>query len=68
MPVQELFSGLRAGSVNDGTTDIDRLLAGTPQRDSLADGAFELHRIGDAVSSRNVHSAIDDALRLCMAL
>ena len=29
---------------------------------------FELHRIGDAVTSRNVHGAIYDALRLCMAL
>jgi hypothetical protein len=31
-------------------------------------GAFELHRIGDAVTSRNVHGAIYDALRLCSAL
>ncbi len=31
-------------------------------------GAFELHRIGDAVTSRGVHSAIYDALRLASAL
>jgi len=26
---------------------------------------FELHRIGDAVASRNIHAAVYDALRLC---
>jgi hypothetical protein len=29
-----------------------------------ADGAFQLFRIGDAVSARNTHAAIYDALRL----
>ncbi|MBI2739140.1 MAG: FAD-dependent oxidoreductase [Rhodospirillales bacterium] len=68
-PIIETFEALRAGSVNDGITDIDALLDGAPQRPALpADGAFELHRIGDAVSSRSVHAAIYDALRLCMAL
>jgi hypothetical protein len=39
------------------------------QRDAVpSDGAFELHRIGDAVTSRGVHAAIYDAQRLCMAL
>jgi hypothetical protein len=28
------------------------------------DGRFRLFRIGDAVSSRNIHAAIYDALRL----
>ena len=32
------------------------------------DGTFELHRIGDAAASRNVHAAIYDALRLCATL
>ncbi len=68
-PIIETFEALRAGSVNDGITDIDALLDGAPQRPTPpADGAFELHRIGDAVSSRSVHAAIYDALRLCMAL
>jgi hypothetical protein len=45
------------------------LLNGQPQQAKpLPTGQFELHRIGDAVASRNVHSAIYDALRLCMAL
>jgi hypothetical protein len=28
------------------------------------DGAFQLFRIGDAVTSRNIHAAIYDAIRL----
>jgi hypothetical protein len=69
VPVTETFDGLRAGSINGGITDIDALLDGEPQQlTPPADGAFELHRIGDAVTSRSVHAAIYDALRLCMAL
>jgi len=60
---------LRHRSANDGVTDLDALLAGRTQMPAAPhDGAFELHRIGDAVTSRNVHAAIYDALRLCMAL
>jgi thioredoxin reductase len=68
VPVDEVFAGLRPGSCNGGVTDIDRLLAGVPQQQSVPEGAFELHRIGDAVTSRGVHAAIYDAQRLCMAL
>jgi len=65
-PIVETFEALRAGSINDGITDIDALLDGEPQRPTPpGDGAFELHRIGDAVTSRSVHAAIYDALRLC---
>ncbi len=66
MPVCEVYDALRAGSANDGATDIDALLEGRPQPRRA--GGYELHRIGDAVTSRNVHAAIYDALRLCMAL
>jgi 2,4-dienoyl-CoA reductase-like NADH-dependent reductase (Old Yellow Enzyme family) len=69
LPVDDLYHGLRAQSLNDGVTDLEALLAGRPQlRQRPGDGQFELHRIGDAVTSRNVHGAIYDALRLCMAL
>ncbi|MBV9735362.1 MAG: FAD-dependent oxidoreductase [Acidisphaera sp.] len=69
VPVDDVFHGLRAGSMNDGVTDIDALLERRPQSPARPrDGAFELHRIGDAVTSRNVHGAIYDALRLCSAL
>ncbi|HMK81400.1 MAG TPA: N-methylproline demethylase, partial [Xanthobacteraceae bacterium] len=69
IPVTEAFDALRVSSINRGITEIDALLAGAPQLATPpARGAFELHRIGDAVSSRSVHAAIYDALRLCMAL
>jgi hypothetical protein len=43
---------LRADAANNGVTDIDALLAARPQPYAAA-GSFELHRIGDAVASRN---------------
>ena len=69
VPVDDVFNALRARSINDGVTDIDALLERRPQSpERPANGAFELHRIGDAVTSRNVHGAMYDALRLCCAL
>jgi len=32
------------------------------------DAPFELHRVGDAVASRNIHAAVLDSFRLCVAL
>jgi 2,4-dienoyl-CoA reductase-like NADH-dependent reductase (Old Yellow Enzyme family)/thioredoxin reductase len=69
VPVDDVFSGLRDLSLNQGITDLDNLLAGRPQLNGHgAYSGFELHRIGDAVTSRGVHSAIYDALRLAGAL
>ena len=68
-PVAELYHALRQASVNEGVTDIDALISSRPQpqRGSWNTG-FELHRIGNAVSSRSIHSAVYDALRLCHQL
>jgi 2,4-dienoyl-CoA reductase-like NADH-dependent reductase (Old Yellow Enzyme family) len=69
VPVDDVFHALRGRSANDGITELGALLAGKPQLATPPRGGqFELHRIGDAVTSRNVHGAIYDALRLCMAL
>ena len=44
---------------------LDALLSGGKQATTRnADGRFQLFRIGDAVSARNTHAAIYDALRL----
>jgi 2,4-dienoyl-CoA reductase-like NADH-dependent reductase (Old Yellow Enzyme family) len=68
-PADELYRALRGASANDGVTDLPALLARQPQPRSIrAEAAFELHRVGDAVASRNVHAAILDSLRLCVAL
>ena len=67
IPADEIYRELRQGSWNDGVTDIDALLAIAPQP-RLQEGGYELHRIGDAVASRNVHAAMLDAMRICRAL
>ena len=69
LPADALYHDLRAASSNDGVTDIDALLALQPQPLGLnAAGTFELHRVGDAVASRNVQAAVLDSMRLCRAL
>jgi len=64
-PLADLYFDLKEQSVNRGEVDHDALIQGRPQaiRSNPA-GSFQLFRIGDAVSSRNTHAAIYDALRL----
>ena len=64
-PLDELYFELKPLSLNQGAVNYEKLLAGISQ--SLLKnqtGTFELYRIGDAVSARNTHAAIYDALRL----
>ncbi len=69
LPADGIYHALRDAASNAGVTDIDALLALTEQPLTINPaGAFELHRIGDAVASRNVQSAVLDAMRLCRAL
>lgn len=65
MPLDDLYFALKPLSSNGGAVDYDRLIDGVPQ-DSVRNngGGFQLFRIGDAVSARNTHAAIYDALRL----
>ena len=67
LPNDEVFAGLKAGSTNDGVTDLNALLTQKPQPAAAKDG-FGLYRIGDAVSSRDIHTAILDASRLCRTI
>jgi 2,4-dienoyl-CoA reductase-like NADH-dependent reductase (Old Yellow Enzyme family)/thioredoxin reductase len=67
LPADGLYRELREESANNGVTDLDALLAGIRQPHAKA-GAFELHRIGDAAASRNIHAAILDAIRLCCVM
>lgn len=66
-PMDEVFHALKGRASNRGVLDIEALVDGRPQPGNDADG-FRLFRIGDAFSSRNVHAAIHDALRLCKDL
>ena len=63
-PLDELYFELKNRSSNQGAVDYDALLAGQPQGQPEAGSGFQLFRIGDAVSARNTHAAIYDALRL----
>ncbi|GGO55048.1 hypothetical protein SAMN05444398_103220 [Roseovarius pacificus] len=65
MPMDELYFDLKPLSSNHGAVDYEALVAGQPQQIMRnTDGDFQLFRIGDAVSARNTHAAIYDALRL----
>lgn len=69
LPMDELYFDLKPESRNLGAVDMNALKNGMPQQlETNPDGDFQLFRIGDAVSSRNIHAAIYDALRLCMVI
>ena len=67
LPAAEAYFALKEQSSNRGEVDIDALIANRAQ--TLLrnrDGRFQLFRVGDAVSSRNIHAALYDSLRLCL--
>ena len=64
-PLDELYFDLKTFSKNKGVVDYDALISGEMQTGLRnPEGDFDVYRIGDAVSSRNTHAAIYDALRL----
>jgi len=70
----ELFDAARAYSCNDGVIDLAAFARGQAQpcmtqpTTQPAQPGFALYRIGDAWASRDIHSAVYDAYRLCCAL
>ena len=69
LPSDELYFSLVPGSSNLGEVDQQALLDLRPQKvQRNPDGRYQLFRIGDAVASRNIHAAVYDAFRLCLAL
>jgi len=69
LPLDELYFELREQSSNGGEIDLEALISGNAQNlVNNPEGDFQLFRVGDAVASRNVHSAIYDSLRLCKDL
>jgi hypothetical protein len=63
IPNDQLYFALKDHSRNRGDVNQTALLAGELQPEVLGDG-FLLYRIGDAVTSRNIHPALLDALRI----
>jgi len=65
VPLDELYFDLKPRSKNLGAVNQEALIFSRPQPlDANPGGAFALYRIGDAVSARNTHAAVYDALRL----
>ncbi|HBV54363.1 MAG TPA: N-methylproline demethylase [Rhodobacteraceae bacterium] len=65
LPNADLYFALKELSVNRGEVDQDALINGRRQAlETNPKGTFQLFRIGDAVSARNTHAAVYDALRL----
>jgi 2,4-dienoyl-CoA reductase-like NADH-dependent reductase (Old Yellow Enzyme family)/thioredoxin reductase len=65
LPNEDLYRELRPFSVNLGEVDYDALIDNRPQAVTAnPSGAFQLFRIGDAVTGRNIYAAIFDASRL----
>lgn len=61
----ELYRALKPHSRNLGAVDYKALIERrSPVEARNAEGRFDLVRIGDAVSSRNIHAAVYDALRI----
>ena len=70
VPLDDLYFDLKPMSRNHGAVshagaDRRRAAVGGPQPGRARS---QLFRIGDAVSARNTHAAIYDALRLVMAI
>ena len=64
LPLDDLYFALKPLSSNLGAVDHGALIEGRPQALNGGPPGFQLFRIGDAVSARNTHAAIYDALRL----
>ncbi len=68
-PCLDLYHDLKEASANAGAIDFDAFAEGLPQPNQPEAGAgFLLYRIGDAVSSRDVHAAIFDGHRIARPL
>jgi 2,4-dienoyl-CoA reductase-like NADH-dependent reductase (Old Yellow Enzyme family) len=67
VPISDVYDELRPHAANGGVTDLAAMVRASPQP-LPPGGGLELHRIGDAVASRNIHSAMLDALRICSAI
>jgi len=68
-PLDELYFNLVPYSKNEGEVNYDKFIKGEQQNIiKNKNNKFNLYRIGDAISSRNIHAAIYDALRLVINL
>jgi hypothetical protein len=63
--ISDVYNELVSLSTNGGEVEIEALINGRDQTSIRnPEGKFQLFRIGDAISSRGIHSAILDASRI----
>ncbi len=69
VPLDELYFDLQPHASNRGEVDYEALIKGLPQTiNRNPEGTFQLFRIGDSVSARNIHAAVYDGLRFSRAI
>ena len=64
-PLADIFFKLQSQSKNKGVSDVDEM-ARYKEQTELAGEGFMLHRIGDALTSWSIHSAILEAYRIAV--
>ena len=66
IPVDDLYFNLKKNSFNAGAVDYKSLINQKfKEIINNPKGSYYLYRVGDSISSRNIHSAIFDSLRIC---
>ena len=69
LPNSELYFELKKESKNLGEIEYNSLIKGKlKEKINNKDGKYFLYRVGDAISSRNIHASIYDSLRICKDL
>lgn len=65
-PMDTLYHDLKTNAQNHGQVDQTAMITGRPPLSATRpDGDYLLARLGDAISGRNIHAALYDALRIC---
>ena len=66
LPLDDLYFELKQKSYNLGAIDYNSLIKNKfIELKNNKEGSYFLYRVGDAISSRNIHAAIYDSLRIC---
>ena len=69
LPLDALYFALKPRSKNLGEVDYHQLIGAESQSVvNNSEGEFSLFRVGDAVTSRNIHGALYESVRLCKDL
>ena len=69
IPNDDVYLELRGQSTNYGEADLSALIQVKPQQVMTnPHGRYQLFRIGDALASRNIHSAIYDGRRIALSI